>query len=102
MPLYSFDVFSAGLAMAATAQAQVEASREAQKAGIEHARARTDAYLGRKPSYNRVQFQAVVSLLDQGNGISGIAKETGLSRQAIYRIRDDRAEAEAVLARWTL
>ena len=88
--------------MAATSQAQAEATREAQKAGIEHARARTDAYLGRKPSYDRAQFQAVVSLLDQGNGISAIAKETSLSRQAIYRIRDDRAEAGAVLVRWGL
>ena len=72
--------------MAATAQAQAEANKEAQKAGIEHARAQEAAYLGRKPSYNREQFQAVLNLLGQGSGISGIAKETDLSRQAIYRI----------------
>src|SRR5215469_5769427 len=36
--------------IAATAQAQAEATKEAQRAGIAHAKAREDAYLGRKPS----------------------------------------------------
>src|SRR5262245_32710046 len=40
--------------MAATAQAQAEASKSAQRAGIDHKRrAQPNAYLGRKPSYNR-------------------------------------------------
>lgn len=40
--------------MAAMAQAQAEASKAAQRAGIEHARAKDGAaYLGRKPSYTR-------------------------------------------------
>jgi putative DNA-invertase from lambdoid prophage Rac len=34
--------------------------------------------------------------------IACIAKETGLSRQTIYRIKDDPASAEAVLAAWGL
>jgi DNA invertase Pin-like site-specific DNA recombinase len=40
--------------MAATAQAQAEATKEAQRAGIAHARANADAraYRGRKPSYS--------------------------------------------------
>ena len=40
--------------MAATAQAQAEATREAQRAGIAAARLKKDAgkYLGRKPSYS--------------------------------------------------
>ncbi len=38
--------------MAATAQAQAEATKEAQKAGIEHAKAKGE-YLGRKPSWHR-------------------------------------------------
>jgi DNA invertase Pin-like site-specific DNA recombinase len=29
-----------------------------------------------------------------------IAKATGLSRQTVYRIKDDRAGAEAILAEW--
>src|SRR6516162_8378991 len=37
--------------MAASAQAQAEATKEAQRAGIEHAKSKEDdAYLGRKPS----------------------------------------------------
>lgn len=87
--------------MAATAQAQAEATREAQRAGIDHARANGDArYLGRKPSYNRSQFEAVRLMLGQSAGISTVAKETGLSRQTIYRIEDDPAAAEAALSAW--
>lgn len=88
--------------MAATAQAQAEATREAQKAGIAHARARPGTYLGRKPSYDRTGYEAVVALLNHGKSVSVIARETGLSRQAIYRIREDRVEAEAALTRWSL
>jgi putative DNA-invertase from lambdoid prophage Rac len=40
--------------MAATAQAQAEATKEAQRAGIAHAKANdATAYRGRKPSFNR-------------------------------------------------
>lgn len=86
--------------MAAMSQAQAEATKEAQKAGIEHARGREDAYLGRKPSYSREQFEEIVSRLDQGEAVQSIAKATGISRGTIYRIRDHRADAEAALARW--
>ncbi|ACL63343.1 recombinase family protein [Methylobacterium nodulans] len=86
--------------MAATAQAQAEATKEAQRAGIEHAKAREDAYRGRKPSYTRDQLAIVRSMLGQGVGVSAIAKATGLSRQTVYRIEADPAEAEAILARW--
>lgn len=87
--------------LAATAQAQAEATKEAQKAGIAHAKAQdSESYRGRKPSFTRVQLETVRDLLAQGSGISAIAKETGLSRQAIYRIQGNPAEAEAALARW--
>lgn len=87
--------------MAATAQAQGEATKEAQKAGIAHAQARGDvAYKGRKPSYSRQQLEAVQAMLAQGANVSAIARETKLSRQAVYRIAEDPAEAEAALARW--
>lgn len=86
--------------MAATAQAQAEATKEAQRAGIAHAKDREEAYRGRKPSYSRDQLQAVRDLLAQGTNVSTIAKETGLSRQAVYRIQENPAEAEAALARW--
>ncbi len=87
--------------MAATAQAQAEAAREAQRAGIEHAKA-GDTYRGRKPSYTREQFQRVRDLLGQSTGIAPIAKATGLSRQTIYRIKDDPVASEAALASWGL
>lgn len=86
--------------MAATAQAQAEATKEAQKAGIEHARSREEAYRGRKPSFTREQFVAVRGALGKGSGVSEIAAATGLTRQTVYRIRDNAAEAEAALARW--
>lgn len=86
--------------MAATAQAQAEATKESQRAGIDHAKGRVDAYLGRKPTYSRTQLETVRSLQEQGAGPSAIAAATGLQRQTIYRIQKNPAEAEAALARW--
>ncbi len=88
--------------MAATAQAQAEAAKEAQRAGIAHAQASGKRYLGRKPSYSREQFEAVRDMLAQSIGPSVVASETGLSRQTVYRIRDDAAGAERTLAEWGL
>jgi hypothetical protein len=69
-------------------------------AGIEHAKAKEGAaYLGRKPSYTRKQFIMVKHMLGQDAvGIARIAKETGLTRQTVYRIKDDPAAVEAALA----
>jgi putative DNA-invertase from lambdoid prophage Rac len=86
--------------MAASAQAQAEATKEAQKAGIEHAKAKMDTYKGRRPSFNREQLEAVRGLLGTGTGVSAVAKETGLSRQTIYRIKNDPSAAEKALAVW--
>jgi putative DNA-invertase from lambdoid prophage Rac len=88
--------------MAATAQAQAEATKAAQRAGIEHAKAKDGAaYLGRKPSYTRAQFAQVRHMVgNDAVGIARIAKETGLSRQTVYRIKDDPASAEAALTAW--
>ncbi|MDX8432849.1 recombinase family protein [Mesorhizobium abyssinicae] len=87
--------------MAATAQAQAEATREAQKAGIEHARAHSaDRYRGRKPTYDRTQYLAVRDLLTQQVGTSVIAKSVGLTRQTVLRIKVAPEQAEAALASW--
>lgn len=86
--------------MAATAQAQAEATKEAQRAGIDLARTKPDRYRGRKPSFTREQFQAVRDMLGQSAAIASIADTTGLSRQTIYRIKDDPTSAEAALAVW--
>lgn len=86
--------------MAATAQAQAEATKEAQRAGIDYAKGREDAYLGRKPSFTGAQLEAAQIALGAGEGVSSIAASTGLTRQTIYRIRDNPADAVAALARW--
>jgi putative DNA-invertase from lambdoid prophage Rac len=85
--------------MAATAQAQAEATKEAQRAGIDYAKD-SGVYRGRKPSFTRDQLRAVQDMLSQGAGVSGIASATGLTRQTIYRIKDDPVGAEAIMARW--
>ncbi|MHC0054141.1 recombinase family protein [Actibacterium sp. D379-3] len=87
--------------MAATAQAQAEATKEAQRAGIAHAREhKPHQYRGRKPSYDRDQFNLVVALLNNGENPSAISKAANLSRQAVLRIRDHRDGAETALDRW--
>jgi putative DNA-invertase from lambdoid prophage Rac len=88
--------------MAATSQAQAEATKAAQRTGIDHAKQNDGrAYLGRKPSFTREQFVKVGALLGQQTvGIAQIANETGLTRQTIYRIKGDPAGAEAALVAW--
>lgn len=89
--------------MAATAQAQAEATKAAQRAGIEHAKQSGERkYLGRKPSFSREQFDAVRDMVGVDKGIAEIAKATRLSRQTVYRIKDSPAGCEASLAAWGL
>jgi putative DNA-invertase from lambdoid prophage Rac len=93
--------------MAATAQAQAEATKQAQAAGIAHVRERAEQqgirlYKGRKPSYRRDQFAAACELLTEGKNVGAIAQTTGLTRQTIYRIREDPAGAAAALSEWGL
>lgn len=88
--------------MAATAQAQAEATKEAQRAGIENAKAHPKTYRGRKPSYNRAAYQTVTDMLTNGAGTSETARAAGISRQAVLRIKADPAAAETALAAWGL
>ncbi len=89
--------------MAATAEAQAEATREAQKAGIAYARAaEPHHYRGRKPSFDRMQLRIIRDLLAQDAGPTAIAEAAGVSRQVVYRVHDDPAKAEAMLAEWGL
>ena len=90
--------------MAATAQAQAEATKEAQRAGIAHAKANGDAraYKGRKPSYSRKQFENAQTMLGKYASVGEVARITGLTRQTVYRIKDDPAAAEAALATWSI
>lgn len=91
--------------MAATAQAQYEATKASQRAGIEDAKLNPKPgkkpYLGRKPSYDRAALDAVMNMLAMGTaGTSEIAKATGLTRQTVLRIKADPTKAEAVLNAW--
>lgn len=88
--------------MSAMAQAQGEATKIAQRAGIEHAKAVAGEikYKGRKPAYNRQQLQAVLEGLGQNIGVMELAKQLDLSRSTIYRIKDDPVGAEKALATW--
>lgn len=86
--------------MAATAQAQAEANKEAQRAGIDHAKHDRSKYRGRKPSYDRAAVEATRDLLAQGLGVSEVAKAVGLSRQTVDRIKRNPGEAERIIAMW--
>jgi putative DNA-invertase from lambdoid prophage Rac len=91
--------------MAATAQAQAEATKSAQRAGIDHKRrAQPSAYLGRKPSFDRATFDRIRLALDSSNppSLSIIAKAEGLSKQTIFRLKHDPQAALAALDAWGL
>lgn len=88
--------------MAATAQAQAEATKEAQKAGIEAAKRDGMKYRGKKPSYSREQLEEVFRLISEGVGTSATSQQTGLTRQTVLRAKNDPAKAEAALDRWGL
>lgn len=90
--------------LSAMAQAQAEATKVAQKAGIEHAKASAGEakYKGRKPTFTREQLQAVLDGLGQGIGAVELAQQIGISRSTIYRIKDDPASAEKALVIWGL
>jgi len=89
--------------MAAMAEAQAEATKVAQRAGIEHAKANEpQSYRGRKPSFDRDQLNIISDLLAQGVSPMAISKQASVSRQVVYRVKDDPAKVEAMLAEWGL
>ena len=89
--------------MAATAQAQAEATKEAQKAGIKMAREGASAtvkYRGRKPTFDAEQLQRVHELLSMNWSPTAIAAEVNVPRATVYRIKEDPAKMSAVLQTW--
>ena len=87
--------------MAAMAEAQAVALREAQAAGIAHAKeTEPQKYRGRKPSYITEQLVLIEELSQQGLGNNEIARQVGLSKFAVSRILKDVASAYRKLARW--
>jgi putative DNA-invertase from lambdoid prophage Rac len=91
--------------MAASAQAQAEATKSAQRAGIDHKRSTApSSYLGRKPSYTRQQLDRVLSTLLSAAcpSLSTIARAEGLTKQTVHRIKANPQAAEAALVAWGL
>jgi DNA invertase Pin-like site-specific DNA recombinase len=87
--------------MAASAQAQAEATKISQKAGIQHARTMTpEKYRGRRPSFTRDQLTVVLERSQLGDSVTEIATAAAVSRQTVYRIQDNPAAASAALQRW--
>jgi putative DNA-invertase from lambdoid prophage Rac len=91
--------------MAATAQAQAEATKAAQRAGIDHKRSTApSAYLGHKPSCTRQQLDRILPALSSASApsLSTVARAEGLTKQTIYRIKADPRAAEDALVAWGL
>jgi putative DNA-invertase from lambdoid prophage Rac len=63
---------------------------------------RPNAYLGRKPSYDRVTFDRIRLALDRADppSLSAIAEVEGLSKQTIFRLKQDPRAALAALDAW--
>ena len=89
--------------MAALAEAQAGAMKEARAAGIAHAKALDTEgrkFRGRKPSYSQTQLEQAHTMLAGGAGPSDVAKAVGVSRQTVYRIQADPVGCAAVLESW--
>ena len=87
--------------MAAMAQAQAEASKDAQRAGINHRRdIEPEKYPGKRPTFTRENLDNLRDMIALGAGASAIAKATGLTRPTVQRLTKDMAGAEAVIAKW--
>ena len=87
--------------MSAMAEAQALAMKEAQSAGIAHAKAtKPDSYKGRKPSYTTAQVSLIMQKFKEGDGVNKIARDVGLSKFSVSRITRDPDKALESLSRW--
>lgn len=86
--------------MAATAQSQAEVTKAAQRAGIDTALNDEMKYRGRKPSYDRRTYNIIIDLISKQMGSSAISQATGVSRQAVIRIRNNPDLALKALRKW--
>ena len=88
--------------MSAMAEAQALAMKEAQSAGIAHAKAtKPDSYKGRKPSYTAAQVSLIMQKFKEGDGVNKIARDVGLSKFSVSRITRDPDKALKSLSRWS-
>jgi putative DNA-invertase from lambdoid prophage Rac len=65
---------------------------------------RPNAYLGRKPSYDRVTFDRIRLALDSTSppSLSAIARTEHLSKQTVFRLKQEPQAALAALDAWGL
>jgi DNA invertase Pin-like site-specific DNA recombinase len=88
--------------MSAMAEAQALAMKEAQSAGIAHAKAtKPESYKGRKPSYTAAQVSLIMQKFKEGDGVNKIARDVGLSKFSVSRITRDPDKALESLSRWS-
>lgn len=88
--------------LAATAQAQAEATKESQRAGIAHAKDNPRKYLGRKPTYSAEQIHQVMQLLQTTSNVTDVAVRVGLKRQTVLRIKENPESAHERVGRWNV
>ncbi|MBO9122218.1 MULTISPECIES: recombinase family protein [unclassified Rhizobium] len=87
--------------MAGMAQAQMEATKDAQRAGIDHAKTKEpEKFLGRKPTFDRHQLAEILRMAELGVSNSEIARRMGIVRQTVIRIRANPANAAKIVALW--
>jgi putative DNA-invertase from lambdoid prophage Rac len=67
-------------------------------------RAQPNAYLGRKPSYDRATFDRIRLALGSASppSLSTIAKAERLSKQTVFRLKQDPQAALDALVAWGL
>ena len=92
--------------MSAMAEAQTIAMKEAQSAGIAHAKSQgsegRDKYRGRKPSYTFEDYCNVLALRMVGFGVNETARRTDLNKFVVSRISLHQYETYGALEKWRL
>lgn len=87
--------------MAAMAEAQAEASKDAQQAGIRFAKEK-NAYKGRKPAYSRRNIEDTLRLMGEGVPQAEIARRLNLSRAMVIRMGREPDKMKKALDDWGL
>ncbi|WP_340298397.1 MULTISPECIES: recombinase family protein [unclassified Roseobacter] len=87
--------------MSAMAEANAVAMKEAQAAGIAHAKEKNpNTFKGRKPTFTYGDVKNVMELKSQGIGVNEIARQLGLNKFLVSRIHRDPAGHMDKLKRW--
>lgn len=87
--------------MAAMAEAQAEASKDAQQAGIRFAK-ENNGYKGRKPAYSRRNIDDTLALVGECVPQAEIARRLNLSRATVIRISREPDKMRKALTDWGL